>query len=100
MTMEQENRRKRIKEAQNFLEFQYQSLHLGNWKDKYSYLWIKNDDEKCTLAFNMSLPAQLQAMAITAVQKNVLHIEHSIKKKRYTSGLKSYKMYKSSFSKG
>lgn len=70
MTMEQENRRKRIKEAQNFLEFQYQSLHLGNWKDKYSYLWIKNDDKKCTLAFNMSLPAQLQAMAITAVQKN------------------------------
>ena len=68
MTMEQENRRKRINEAQNFLEFQYQSLHLGNWKDKYSYLWIKNNDKKCTLAFNMSLLAQLQAMAITAVQ--------------------------------
>lgn len=70
MTLEQENRRQRIKEAQNFLEFQYKSLHLGNWKDKYSYLWIKNNDEKCTLAFNMSLPAQLQAMAITATQKN------------------------------
>ena len=70
MTPEQKNRRQRIKETQNFLECQHKSLQLGNWKDKYSYLWIKKDDEKCTLAFNMSLPAQLQAMAITATQKN------------------------------
>lgn len=70
MTLEQENRIQRIKEAQNFLEFQYKSLQLSNWQDKYSYLWIKKGEEKYTLAFNMSVPAQLQAMAITAVQKN------------------------------
>ena len=65
------SRIERIYASENFLRTLYKSLHLGNFKrNKYGYLWIKKGGEKLTLTFDMTLPAQILAMAITAVQKS------------------------------
>ena len=64
------SRIERISASEAFLRTLYKSLHLGNFKRKYGYLWIKKGDEKLTLTFDMTLPAQILAMAITAIQKN------------------------------
>lgn len=64
------NRIERISLSETFLRAHYKSVHLGNFTNKYGYLWIKKGGEKFTLAFDISLPAQILAMAITAVQKS------------------------------
>lgn len=61
----------RISASEIFLRTLYKSLQLGNFKrNKYGYLWIKKGGEKLTLTFDMTLPAQILAIAITAVQKS------------------------------
>ena len=64
------NRIEKISLSETFLRAHYKSVHLGNFTNKYGYLWIKKGGEKFTLAFDISLPAQILAMAITAVQKS------------------------------
>ena len=64
------SRIERISASEAFLRTLYKSLNLGNFKRKYGYLWIKKGGEKLTLTFDITLPAQILAMAITAVQKS------------------------------
>lgn len=65
------SRIERISASETFLRMLYKSLHLSNFKrNKYGYLWIKKGSEKLTLTFDMTLPSQVLAMAITAIQKS------------------------------
>lgn len=65
------SRIERISSSETFLRMLYKSLHLSNFKrNKYGYLWIKKGSEKLTLTFDMTLPSQVLAMAITAIQKS------------------------------
>lgn len=65
------SRIERISASEAFLRTLYKSLHLGNFKrNKYGYLWIKKGGEKLTLTFDITLPAQILAMAIAATQKS------------------------------